>query len=101
MAAGTPGAEGILITEYLLNALSDPDARAVDDNSYMDPNDEEAKLDTIDVFPLDAEPTNGGRTPLHIACSRDCDYEVCVKHGVMWYRPPLDTYMYARMEVNS
>lgn len=77
LAAGTPGPEGILITEYLLNALSDPDARATRDNSYLDPNDPpESEDQETDEFDEGSGGGGGGRIPLHIACSRDHDYQV-------------------------
>lgn len=79
LAAGTPGEEGILITEYLLNALSDPDARATADNSYLDPDDEFGKEDEVDT------PHSLGRTPLHIACSRDDDYEVLLEYTLFGF----------------
>ena len=44
MAAATPGEEGILITEYLLNSLSNPDNRAALDASYLDPEDDWTKV---------------------------------------------------------
>ena len=35
IAAAIPGEEGVAITELLLNALADPDARATEDDSFL------------------------------------------------------------------
>ena len=35
IACAIPGEEGVQISELLLNALADPDARASEDNSFL------------------------------------------------------------------
>ncbi|KAK5601397.1 hypothetical protein CRENBAI_000334 [Crenichthys baileyi] len=74
IAAALPGPEGPEITELLLNAVTDPDARASDQDKIYEPdlnfmNDKEW-LDTSKNLHL----KEGGRTALHIACQREYDY---------------------------
>ncbi|KAM8874305.1 ankyrin repeat and MYND domain-containing protein 1 [Spinachia spinachia] len=75
VAAALPGPAGPAITELLLHAASDPDARASDHNEIYE-------RDTI--FTKDKESLSlkenpdlkdGGRTALHMACQRDSDYQ--------------------------
>ncbi|CAI9725949.1 ankyrin repeat and MYND domain-containing protein 1-like [Octopus vulgaris] len=73
VACGMPGKEGIQMTELLLNSLADPNARAALDNSYLNTAlREEWQLDNISP---EAKLILGGRTPLHIACARNDNYE--------------------------
>ncbi|MEQ2305979.1 hypothetical protein AMECASPLE_003398 [Ameca splendens] len=74
IAAALPGPEGPEITELLLHAVTDPDARACDQDEIYEPdlnlmNDKEW-LDTSKNLHL----KEGGRTALHIACQREYDY---------------------------
>lgn len=71
VAAGLPGSAGPKITELLLHAITDPDARACDkDKVYkFDKGTDHVLRSTVDT--RDRE---GGRTALHVACGRDSDY---------------------------
>ncbi|MEQ2236732.1 hypothetical protein ILYODFUR_015744 [Ilyodon furcidens] len=74
IAAALPGPEGPEITQLLLHAVTDPDARACDQDEIYEPdlnlmNDKEW-LDTSKNLHL----KEGGRTALHIACQREYDY---------------------------
>ncbi|XP_057697014.1 ankyrin repeat and MYND domain-containing protein 1-like isoform X12 [Corythoichthys intestinalis] len=74
VAAALPGLEGPEITKLLLHALTDPDARACDQDDIYEPDKGPtitAKSWRIRNKPL---PKEGGRTALHIACQRDSDY---------------------------
>ncbi|XP_057600703.1 ankyrin repeat and MYND domain-containing protein 1 isoform X3 [Hippopotamus amphibius kiboko] len=82
IAAALPGEEGVRITELLLHAITDVDARAAD-------QDDVYKQGEVDLLPsglkLNNEagppsayqsecgcvPAEGGRTPLHVACERE------------------------------
>nr|XP_036865502.1 ankyrin repeat and MYND domain-containing protein 1 isoform X3 [Manis javanica] len=85
IAAALPGEEGVHITELLLHAITDVDARAAD-------QDDVYKWDQLDLLPSSlklsgetgppsiyyAERTSaldeGGRTALHVACEREDNY---------------------------
>ncbi|XP_077462771.1 ankyrin repeat and MYND domain-containing protein 1-like isoform X4 [Stigmatopora argus] len=74
VAAALPGLEGPEITKLLLHALTDPDARACDQDDIYEPD----KGPTITAKSWRIRnktlPKEGGRTALHIACQRDSDY---------------------------
>ncbi|XP_076577750.1 ankyrin repeat and MYND domain-containing protein 1 isoform X2 [Chaetodon auriga] len=75
VAAALPGPAGPRITELLLHAATDPDARACDQNEIYEPDKiflktQEQPLSATEM-PLLNE---GGRTALHVACQRDSDY---------------------------
>ncbi|KAK2835179.1 hypothetical protein Q5P01_015663 [Channa striata] len=71
IAASLPGEAGPIITELLLHAITDPDARACDqDEIYELDNNQESQGTNESPSPKD-----GGRTALHIACQRDNDYQ--------------------------
>ncbi|KAK7888890.1 hypothetical protein WMY93_024450 [Mugilogobius chulae] len=66
VAAALPGSAGPKITELLLHAITDPDARACDqDHIYK-----------TDKSHRDTKDREGGTTALHVACGRDTDYQV-------------------------
>ncbi|EPQ02403.1 Ankyrin repeat and MYND domain-containing protein 1 [Myotis brandtii] len=85
IAAALPGEEGVKITELLLHAITDVDARAAD-------QDDVYKLNKPEVLPSSMKlnnevgppriyssvnmsvPEEGGRTPLHVACEREDNY---------------------------
>ncbi|XP_032967548.1 ankyrin repeat and MYND domain-containing protein 1 isoform X1 [Rhinolophus ferrumequinum] len=84
IAAALPGEEGIRITELLLHAVTDVDARAAD-------QDDVYRLVKLDLWPSSLKlnneagppsiyysghmsvPDEGGRTALHVACEREDD----------------------------
>ncbi|CAI9152664.1 unnamed protein product [Rangifer tarandus platyrhynchus] len=82
IAAALPGEEGVKITELLLHAITDVDARAADQDDVY----KQAKLDLLpSSLKLNSEagppsiyysrcmsvPDEGGRTALHVACERE------------------------------
>ncbi|CAH2246628.1 ankyrin repeat and MYND domain-containing 1-like [Pelobates cultripes] len=91
IAAALPVAEGVRITEVLLHAAADPNARAGDgDYIYKQDRDEKTnpvpgffKKDFVDsgivlysYFTVSSTvPEVGGRTPLHVACEREDNYK--------------------------
>ncbi|XP_037704769.1 ankyrin repeat and MYND domain-containing protein 1 isoform X2 [Choloepus didactylus] len=86
IAAGLPGEEGVRITELLLHAITDVDARAADQH-------ETYRRDKLDLLPSSLKlsneagppgihcsrqtpsPDEGGRTALHVACEREDSHE--------------------------
>ncbi|PVD19092.1 hypothetical protein C0Q70_21651 [Pomacea canaliculata] len=73
IACAIPGEEGVAITELLLNALADPDVRALEDDSFINQTlEEEWSKDTVSK---ESKLLLGGRTPLHIACARDDNFK--------------------------
>ncbi|XP_021103095.1 ankyrin repeat and MYND domain-containing protein 1 isoform X3 [Heterocephalus glaber] len=92
IAAALPGEEGVRITELLLHAITDVDAKAAD-------QDDVYKLGKLDLLPsslkLNNEPgppstyytastcvaEEGGRTALHVACERE-DSHQCARDVV-------------------
>ncbi|GFR59996.1 ankyrin repeat and MYND domain-containing protein 1 [Elysia marginata] len=73
IAAAIPGEEGVQITELLLDALADPNARAHEDDSFLNTNLEEEW--SKDVISDQSRALLGGRTALQIACARDDNYK--------------------------
>ncbi|XP_027444790.2 ankyrin repeat and MYND domain-containing protein 1 isoform X6 [Zalophus californianus] len=87
VAAALPGEEGVKITELLLHAATDVDARAAD-------QDDVYKLGKLDLLPSSLKlnheagpasiyyskptsvPDEGGRTALHVACEREDNYKI-------------------------
>ncbi|XP_035297040.1 ankyrin repeat and MYND domain-containing protein 1 isoform X4 [Cricetulus griseus] len=82
IAASLPGEEGVKITELLLHAVTDVDAKAADQDDLY-------KTGKVDLLPSSLKlnnetgppksyynvstfiPEEGGRTPLHVACERE------------------------------
>lgn len=92
IAAALPGEEGVRITELLLHAITDVNAKAADQDDMYKPG----KLDLLpSSLKLDNEPgppsiyytvrtrtaEEGGRTPLHVACERE-DSHKCARDVV-------------------
>nr|XP_040039981.1 ankyrin repeat and MYND domain-containing protein 1 [Gasterosteus aculeatus aculeatus] len=75
VAAALPGPAGPTITELLLHAAADPDARACDQNEIC----ERDTTCTKDKESLSHKENpvlkEGGRTALHMACQRDSEYQ--------------------------
>uniref|UniRef100_A0A8C4LNE1 Ankyrin repeat and MYND domain containing 1 n=1 Tax=Equus asinus TaxID=9793 RepID=A0A8C4LNE1_EQUAS len=87
IAAALPGEEGVQITELLLHAITDVDARAADENDVYRP-------DRVDMLPSNLKLNNeagpasiyysertavsneGGRTALHVACEREDNHRI-------------------------
>uniref|UniRef100_A0A3Q2YUU6 Ankyrin repeat and MYND domain containing 1 n=1 Tax=Hippocampus comes TaxID=109280 RepID=A0A3Q2YUU6_HIPCM len=74
VAAALPGPESPKIIELLLHALSDPDARASDQNEIYE-------LDKVSITIRKScrshrtpTPEEGGRTALHMICQRETDH---------------------------
>ncbi|XP_065773263.1 ankyrin repeat and MYND domain-containing protein 1 isoform X4 [Muntiacus reevesi] len=87
IAAALPGEEGVKITELLLHAITDVDARAADQDDVY----KQAKLDLLpSSLKLNSEagppsiyysrctsvPDEGGRTALHVACEREDNHRI-------------------------
>ncbi|XP_015443314.1 ankyrin repeat and MYND domain-containing protein 1 [Pteropus alecto] len=86
IAAALPGEAGVKITELLLHAVTDVDARAAD-------QDDVHRLGKLDLLPSSLKlnneagppriyysdhtsvPNEGGRTALHVACEREDNYK--------------------------
>ncbi|XP_059741265.1 ankyrin repeat and MYND domain-containing protein 1 isoform X3 [Bos taurus] len=92
IAAALPGEEGVKITELLLHAITDVDARAADqDDVYkqgklnLPPSslklNNEAGPPSIYYSKCTSVPDEGGRTALHVACERE-DSHRCARDVV-------------------
>ncbi|XP_054977161.1 ankyrin repeat and MYND domain-containing protein 1 [Sorex araneus] len=83
IAAALPGEEGTKITELLLHAITDVDARASDQEELYKPHQQDLQPSTMKLsgelgppsnyynMPASGEGSQGGRTPLHVACERN------------------------------
>uniref|UniRef100_A0A1A8RX09 Ankyrin repeat and MYND domain containing 1 n=1 Tax=Nothobranchius rachovii TaxID=451742 RepID=A0A1A8RX09_9TELE len=74
VAAALPGPQGPVITEILIQTLSDLDLQACDEDEIYEP-------DRISMMALKLRSSrdspglgDGGRTALHVACQREFDY---------------------------
>ncbi|XP_063966990.1 ankyrin repeat and MYND domain-containing protein 1-like isoform X2 [Lytechinus pictus] len=89
IASAIRGIEGVEITKLLLGSGARPNTRALDKDLHeypedLSPLDPDVKLkpgldDSVFAYLLELEEAGdhqGGRTPLHIACDRDDDYEL-------------------------
>ncbi|XP_057696152.1 ankyrin repeat and MYND domain-containing protein 1-like isoform X3 [Corythoichthys intestinalis] len=74
VAAALPGPEGPKITELLLQALSDPDARACDQEEIYEPDIVFLMTRKSRHTSEKSRPEEGGRTALHMACQREKDH---------------------------
>ncbi|KAM4693135.1 ankyrin repeat and MYND domain-containing protein 1 [Discoglossus pictus] len=91
IAAALPGIEGVKITEMLLHAAADPNARA-EDEDYIYEHDRIQCTSSVLGFPMNGSqasglplhqyynktsivPEDGGRSPLHVACEREDNYK--------------------------
>ncbi|KAM9385759.1 ankyrin repeat and MYND domain-containing protein 1-like [Pholidichthys leucotaenia] len=79
VAAALPGPAGPRITEMLLHAVADPDARACDQDEIYEPD--RISMMTEEALSTRGKPlhSEGGRTALHVACQRDSDYKNACK----------------------
>nr|XP_061831494.1 ankyrin repeat and MYND domain-containing protein 1-like [Nerophis lumbriciformis] len=73
VATALPGPEGPKIIELLLHALTDPDARAGDQDEIYEPDKVSMKARKTWRITKPC-PGEGGRTPLHVACQRATDH---------------------------
>ncbi|XP_037324502.2 ankyrin repeat and MYND domain-containing protein 1 [Pungitius pungitius] len=71
VAAALPGPAGPTITELLLHAAADPDARACDHNEICELDTDKESLSPKENPDL----KEGGRTALHMACQRGREYQ--------------------------
>ncbi|KAJ3599686.1 hypothetical protein NHX12_033642 [Muraenolepis orangiensis] len=84
VAAGLHGPKGPRITELLLHAITDLDARALDGDQVYQPDQITPEADGVvpgsrgptsdPGSPSSEAPAAGGQTALHVACQRDGDY---------------------------
>ncbi|KAM4771164.1 ankyrin repeat and MYND domain-containing protein 1 [Rhinophrynus dorsalis] len=92
LAVALPGVEGVRITELLLHAAADPDARAGDGDDIYKPDMGEIPASVVG-FPMKGclvesglplhhyydrttiVPEEGGRAPLHVVCEREDNYK--------------------------
>ncbi|XP_058389315.1 ankyrin repeat and MYND domain-containing protein 1 isoform X1 [Diceros bicornis minor] len=92
IAAALPGEEGVKITELLLHAITDVDARAADQDDVYEPVkldlspsslklSDEAGPPSVYYSEHTSAPDEGGRTALHVACERE-DNSSCARDVV-------------------
>ncbi|XP_054900977.1 ankyrin repeat and MYND domain-containing protein 1 isoform X2 [Poeciliopsis prolifica] len=79
VAAALHGPECAQITEMLLHAITEPDCRACDQEEIYQPDMAFLGDKDWDEVIEELHLTDGGRTPLHIACQRNEDYENACK----------------------
>ncbi|XP_075901698.1 ankyrin repeat and MYND domain-containing protein 1-like [Nelusetta ayraudi] len=74
VAASLTGPAGPIITELLLHAVTDPDARACDQDEVYEPDKVLMKPQDLQDTAVNLSPKEGGRTALHMACMRESDH---------------------------
>ncbi|XP_032381753.1 ankyrin repeat and MYND domain-containing protein 1 isoform X2 [Etheostoma spectabile] len=74
VAAALPGPAGPIITELLLHSVTDPDAKASNQNEIYEPD--KIFMKAQEPLSTNGNPNlkEGGQTALHVACQRDGDY---------------------------
>ncbi|KAM6152751.1 ankyrin repeat and MYND domain-containing protein 1 [Erethizon dorsatum] len=86
IAAALPGEEGVRITELLLHAITDVDAKAADQDEVYKPGKLELLPSSLKLSNEPGPPSiyytastcvteEGGRTALHVACEREDNYK--------------------------
>ncbi|XP_008332883.1 ankyrin repeat and MYND domain-containing protein 1 isoform X2 [Cynoglossus semilaevis] len=79
VAAALPGSAGHTITQLLLQAVSDPNVQACDQDEVYEPDRSTLKAQKPLRRAKRPRLKEGGRTPLHVACQRDRDFENATK----------------------
>ncbi|XP_055006624.1 ankyrin repeat and MYND domain-containing protein 1 [Boleophthalmus pectinirostris] len=72
VAAALPGSAGPKITELLLQTITDPDARACDEDQT---NHSDREIRDPVRSTVETKDREGGSTALHVACRRNTDYQ--------------------------
>ncbi|KER29719.1 hypothetical protein T265_03734 [Opisthorchis viverrini] len=69
-----PGKKGVRMVQMLLEAGANPDAQAAPDQSFTIQSSNHESESTVRV-PTEVSPSEGGRTPLQLACAREYGHE--------------------------
>ncbi|TGZ63020.1 hypothetical protein CRM22_007125 [Opisthorchis felineus] len=69
-----PGKKGVRLVQILLEAGANPDAQAAPDQSFTIQSSNRESESTVGM-PTEGSPSEGGRTPLQLACAREYGHE--------------------------